>query len=266
MKTNIKLFLLIFIAALWACEKNDPLADQGTLTGNKVAFNLLAQMPDAAAGDTVVLRNVTWSVDDKIKSVVFHHQGFKVRNYEMKIAIPENDANNTIHEFSATFAEDSIMVPLTQFASYPEEGGNLNQYYQTQENAYVIQHAFIIPGEYTVSKKSDQDLVMEMNDGVFNAFAEKFSPGLNRRMFVAIFPNISMFSVRYFTTNDEGFFTGELTREGFQYFLDNITRERMNAFVKEAKVTDNTRVTVQTVAEVEGSNATTRSSRVFRVL
>jgi hypothetical protein len=266
MKTNIKLILLIFIAALWACEKNDPLADQGTLTGNKVAFNLLAQMPDAAAGDTIVLRNVSWSVDDNIKSIVFHHRGFKVRNYEMKIAIPENDANNTIHNFSATFAEDSILVPLTQFARYPEEGSNLNKFYQTLENAYVIQHAFIIPGEYTVSKKSNQDLVMEMNDKVFHAFASKFSTGLNRRMFVAVFPNISLFSVKYFKIDEAGFFTGDLTPEGFQYFRDNITRDRLNVFVKEAKVTDNTRVTVQTVAEVEGSTATTRSSRVFRVL
>jgi hypothetical protein len=264
MKTTFKILLIVFVA--WACEKNDPLADQGKLTGNVVPFNLLAQMPDAAAGDTLVLRNVSWAVEDNIKSIAFFHRGFKKRNYEVKISIQVADANNTVYNMAATYSEDSIIIPSTPIATYPETGTNLNQYYQTQENAYVILHEFVVPEQYTLSKQTNQALILAMNDQVFNYFKTAFSVNLNRRMLLAVFPSLSPFNVTYFKFDENGNFTGELHPAGFEYFLNNITRERFNDFVKEATVVDNSRVTILTEALVEGSTSGSKSSRVFRVL
>lgn len=53
----LKYILPIIVAGLvmTSCEKNDPLAEQGQLTGNVAPFNLLAQMPDAKVEDTLML-------------------------------------------------------------------------------------------------------------------------------------------------------------------------------------------------------------------
>jgi hypothetical protein len=263
MKTIYKIFILVFMAALWACEKNDPLAEQGDFTGNIVPFNLLAQMPDAAAGDTLILRNVTWAVEDDIDKVVFHHSGFKLRNYEVKWSI---SAEGTTYEMASTFAEDSILFELSQIASYSGEAGGLNPYYQTQENAYVILHEFIVPQQYKLTKENNRDLIDAMESEIFDYFVNTFSVQLNRDILTTIFPSINRFSVVYFVFDNEGFFTGELTPAGIDYFKTNITRERFSDFVKEATVVDNTRVTVRTEANVKGISVVSPSSRIFRVI
>lgn len=263
MKTKFKFYLLILMTALWACEKNDPLADQGELTGNIVPFNLLAQMPDAPAGDTLNLRNVSWAVNDDIETITFSHQGFKLRTFEVKIAFNVAD---TLYRREAFLAQDSIITPPTVFATYPEEGKDLNEYYQTLENAYVINHPFRVPLQYALIKQSNEALILAMNDEVFYYFVNTFSTTLNKDILLDIFPNLSPFSVVYFATDSQGFFTGELTEEGVQYYVDNIDRERFNDYLTEATATDNTRVTIETEAILEKMDNGASSRRTFRVL
>jgi hypothetical protein len=264
MKTIYKILILVFVAALWACEKNDPLADQGSLTGKMVPFNLLAQMPDAAAGDTITLRNVSWAIQDNIEKIIFFHSGFKVRTYEVKLAVPLKDGKT--YERTIMLVEDSIHFEPTQVITYPEAGTSLNMFYQTQENAYVILHQFVVPQQYALTRDKNDVLVNKMQDKAFNTLVERFRPGLNRDIFLAFFPNISPFSVTYFKFDSEGNFTGELTQAGFNYFIDNVTREKMIAFVKEATVADNTRVRVRTEASLKGIDLSAPSARMFRVL
>ncbi|MFW5724997.1 MAG: hypothetical protein ACOCX0_01025 [Bacteroidota bacterium] len=266
MKTTVKIIILVLVAGLWACEKNDPLADQGELTGRTVAFNLLAQMPDAAAGDTIALRNVSWAVDDNIETIVFRHSGFKLRSYEVKIAIEVEGETNTVYELEASLAQDSILTPSTLFATYPEEGFVLNDYYQTLENAYVINHDFIVPAGYALSTEEGPELINAMDEEVFGFFVQQFSTQLNRDMLLTIFPDLSPFSVDYFEIDDEGNFTGELTPEGIQYYIDNIDRELFNEFLDEATVEDNTRVTIESEAILEGAEEGSTSTRNFKVI
>lgn len=263
MKTKFKFYILILMTALWACEKNDPLADQGELTGKVVPFNLLAQMPDAPAGDTLNLRNVSWAINDDIETITFSHEGFKERTFEVKIAFNVAD---TVYQREAFLAEDSIIIPPTLFATYPEEGKELNDYYQTMENAYVILHSFIVPQQYALSKQSNETLILAMDDEIFNYFVHTFSTTLNRDILLDIFPDLSPFSVTYFATDSQGNITGELTEEGVQYYIDNIDRERFNDYLTEATVTDNTRVTIETEAILEGMDEGASSERTFRVL
>jgi hypothetical protein len=264
MKTIYKILILIFVATLWACEKNDPLADQGRLTGGMVPFNLLAQMPDAAAGDTLVLRNVSWAIHDNIEKIDFFHSGFKVRNYEVKMAVPLSGGKS--YEKTISLLEDSIIFQSAQVKSFPETGNNLNEFYQTQENAYVILYRFVIPEQYALSRDKNDAVVTKMTDKVFESLVTQFRPGLNREMLLAFFPNLNPYSVIYFKFDTDGFFTGELTQAGFNYFTDNITREIMNKFLKEATVSDNTRVRIRTEASIKGSNLIAPSTRMFRVL
>jgi len=263
MKTLFKIFLLMIVVGFWACEKNDPLGDQGDLTGNIVPFNLLAQMPDASAGDTVRLRTVCWAVDDDIETVSFYHSGFKLRDYEVKMRIQTTD---TIYELIVNHIEDSILTPSTFIASYPEEGASLNDYYQTLENAYVILHDFVVPIQYDLNRLRNEELIMNMSEGNFTKVVEKFSLLFTRPVMTVVFPEINPFSLTYFKVDDEGFFTGELTEQGVQYVKDNLDREIMIDFLREATVADNTRVTVESVAALEANGGKTSSRRTFRVL
>lgn len=266
MKTIYKILILTFAVILWACEKNDPLADQGRLTGEMVPFNLLAQMPDAPAGDTLTLRNVSWAVNDDIDEITFAHRGFKLRTYDIKLTVPTSDSNNTVHELSTVLTEDSIITPTTQFAYYPEEGGNLDQYYQTMENAYVILHDFIVPQNYALTRRSNEQLINEMEEGLFTKVVEAFAPKVTRHILVAFFPEINPFSLVYFVVDEDGFYTGELTEQGMEYYLTNMNKEIFNDFLREATVADNTRVTIETAAKLENSNAIATSTRTFRIL
>lgn len=264
MKTLYKIFALIVILGLWSCEKNDPLADQGDLTGIIVPFNLLAQMPDAAAGDTVRLRTVTWAIDDDIESVSFYHMGFKLREYEVKMAV-QISSGSTV-ELATLFKEDSVKFASTLVASYPEQGSTLNDYYQTYENAYVVVHNFLVPQQYRLSKEKNEELILAMKDGVYQAVVEQFSNLFTRPVMVAVFPDINAFSPTYFVIDDEGFYTGEITPAAKQYIVKNLDRETMNEFLKDATVADNTRVTIESVTTLEVTGAHTTSARTFRAL
>ncbi len=258
----ISLTLLMF--TFMACEKNDPLADQGELTETITPFNLLAQMPDAAAGDTITLRTVCWAVNDDIQTVELFHEGFKLRTFETIMSVEINDG--TIHELSAFFAEDTIYVEQDIIVKYPEEGSSLLDFYQTLENAYVILHDFIVPQVYALMKKTNEELIMAMEDHIFDEIVQQLSLQFNRRIMTTLFPDINQFSLVYFVVDDEGFFTGELTEAGIQYVIDNLTRELVAEFLKEATATDNTRVTVESLATLENNAASSSSTRTFRVL
>ncbi len=267
MKRSIKILLIVFITALWGCEKNDPLAEQGTLTGNSVPFNLLAQMADAAAGDTLNLRNVAWAIDDNIENVSFFHRGFKLRNYEFAFSV-ETDLNGVseTYEMEYIFAEDSILFEAQRFAQYPENGQSLDQYYQTLENAYVIVHEFIVPDQYKISKEVDGELILALNETVYSFITDTLGKVMNRPLMVTIFPNLSPFNVTYFEFDSEGNFTNNLKPAGVAYFLENITRERLNDFLDGATVSDNTRVTIETEAILKGATLGAKSQRTFRVI
>ena len=263
MKTIFKIFAVIMMMGLLACEKNDPLAEQGQLTGSITPFNLLAQPPDAAAGDTIRLRNVSWAVNDDIETVTFYHSGFKLRDYDVKMRVQTQD---TIFELVVVYKEDSVLTSSTFFAEYPEEGATLNDYYQTMENAYVILHDFIVPMQYALSRERNEELILAMNDLVFEEIVQRFSLKFNRAIMVTVFPEINPFSLAYFKVDEDGFYTGELTEQGIQYVIDNLDRELMNDFLREATVADNTRVTIETVAALEANGGEKNSRRTFRVL
>jgi len=264
MKNNFKIFALLMVIGLWSCEKNDPLGDQGELTGRIFPFNLLAQMPDAAAGDTLNLRTVCWAIDDDIESVTFYHSGFKVRDYDVKMQVPITGAPAV--QLATAFREDSIIVPSTLFASYPEEGSTLNAYYQTYENAYVVTPGFVVPEVYALSKLKDKPLILAMPESIFNKVVADFSIMFDRSMVISVFPEVSPYSPLYFEIDNEGYYTGNLTAAGTQYVVENLSRERMNSFLKEASVADNTRATIESKATVKGTNASASSKRSFKVL
>jgi hypothetical protein len=263
MKTILKIFALIMMVGFWACEKNDPLGDQGELTGNIVPFNLLAQPPDAAAGDTVRLRTVCWAVDDDIESVIFNHMGFKILDFEVKMRV--QTANETV-ELTVNHMADSVLFSSEFIARYPEDGATMNDYYQTLENAYVILHDFVVPMQYALNRLRNEELIMNLSDGNFTELVEKFSLKFTRAVMIVVFPEINPFSLTYFEVDDQGFYTGELTEQGVQYVKDNLDRELMIDFLREATVADNTRVTVESVAALEADGGKTSSRRTFRVL
>lgn len=264
MKSLLKISGLLLAMLLWACEKNDPLAEQGELTGAIKPFNLLAQMPDAAAGDTITLRTVCWAVNDDIETVDFFHEGFKLRTFDVLLSIEV--ADGTIFEINEFLEEDTIFVEQQLIAKYPEEGASLLDYYQTLENAYVILHDFIVPEIYALMKATNEDLIMKLDDHVFGLIVAGLSKQFNRAMMITVFPGINQFSLVFFVFDDDGFFTGEITEEAELYIQENMTRELLIDYLKEAKATDNTRVTVESVATLENDAASTGSTRSFRVL
>ncbi len=264
MKTLLKILTLLLLVLLWACEKNDPLADQGTLTGLQKPFNLLAQMPDAAAGDTITLRTVSWAVNDDIATVSLYHEGFKLQTVDAKMAVQVND--DTTYELNAVYLADTVYVDQVLIAEYPEEGTSLLDYYQTYENAYVILHDFEVPQVYALLKATNEDLIMKIDDHAFAYIVSRFSEQFNRSIMITVFPDINRFSLVYFVVDDDGFFTGDITAAAIEYINENLTRELVAEYIKEATATDNTRVTVESVATLENSNASSGSRRTFRVL
>lgn len=264
MRRKFLIIPIIFtLFAFFACEKNDPLADQGELTGNVLPYNLLAQMPDGSAGDTLTLRTITWAIDDNIDSVMFYHHGFKLRDFEVKIEVSFEDS---LHTMSTAFVQDSIFTDKTLIASYPQEGKPLNDFYQTQQNAYVIEHDFIVPENYMISTGSDEDVILNMDDDIFSILKDSLANQINRSIFRTFFPEINGFSLDYFIINEQGFYTGEVTEQALQYFHDNITRENLSQYVSSASVNDETRVTVESSSSLDTNDAEYVSERTFKVI
>lgn len=261
-----KIFLLIIpmvILFFTSCEKNDPLAEQGELTGNVVPFNLLAQMPDGSAGDTLTLRTVCWAIEDNIESVVFMHQGFKVRSFDIIMEVTFEDS---LHVLSTVFTQDTIFTPSAEVASYPQQGQSLDDYYQTQENAYVIEHDFVIPDEYALTDQTGGDLILSLDKGLFDFVVQEIMPQFNRSVMRVVFPEINPFSLDFFVVDDDGFYTGEITAEAEQHILNNLTPALMAEFVTGASAEDETRVTVESAATLEDEGTSFTSERTFKII
>lgn len=261
MKT-LRNILLIFALGmgLMACEKNDPITDLGSLTGNVTPFNLLAQMPDAKVDDTLNLRTVCWAINDDIKDVSFFYKGFKLKNYTLKLGMMVNNAPVVL---SAAYKPDTLKIETTLIKSYPEEGTSLNDFYQTIENAYVIVHPFVVPADYTLSNLEGADVVEEMSDQTFGVLVGQLSLQMTRAIVLKLFPSAP---ASCFEFNDQGFYTGNLTEAGFAYVRNNMTREILVEHLMEAKVEDNTSGTIESVATIAVTNASTTSSRNFKIL
>ncbi|MFO7874652.1 MAG: hypothetical protein R6U62_09240 [Bacteroidales bacterium] len=263
MKSFIKIFGLLLLTALFACEKNDPLADQGELTGNQAPFNLLAQIPDAEVGDTVILRTVCWAVDDNITQVNFYHEGVKLRTFEVTMTFQTED---DMFDLKAVVPQDSIFIDRTHIAGYPEEGSSLLDYYQTLQNAYVFEHDFVVPEVYGKLDQTNEALIQDIDDDVFHLIVEEFSTLFNRAAMIEAFPEINEFSLEYFIVDDDGFYTGEITEAAEQYITDNLDKALMQDFLKEAEASDNTRVTAESEALLDDNDSGLSSLRTFRVL
>jgi hypothetical protein len=261
MKTLKNIILILMLGlGLMACEKNDPIADQGTLTGNITAFNLLAQMPDAKVVDTLMLRTVCWAVNDDINNVSFYYRGFKIKSYSVKMGLI---VNSLPVQLSADTKTDTLFIDRTLIRSYPEAGESLNEYYQTIENAYVIVCPFIVGEGFSLVELSGAALIEEMSDVVFAAIVKKLSLQMNRGMVQKLFPSAP---VACYEFDQQGFFTGNLTEFGFQYVQNNMTREMLIENLSEATVEDNTRGTIESVAKIAVTNALSTSARNFRII
>ncbi len=262
MKLLYKNILWIFLLGLWACEKNDPLSDQGELTGNLIPFNLLAQMPDAATGDTLSLRTVTWAVEDDINTVEFHHWGFKRTQYTIRMRFDTEHAGIIDHDLTIT--PDTIHYEKQFIAAYPNEQKSLNDFYQTQQNAYVVTHDFVVPQQYKLVRLSDGELLENLNDDIFETLAHMFTGFFDRDLFYTVFPEVGYFSLTYYEVED-GSYTGNITQEAVEYLLENLTREKVIESLRSADAEDNTRVTVESISVLENEDAFKSSERVFRV-
>ena len=261
MKTlrNISLVFTLGIG-LMACEKNDPIANQGSLTGNVTPFNLLAQMPDAKVNDTLALRSVCWAVNDDIKEISLFYSGIKFKKYSLKLVMVADGEPVTL---SAEHKPDTIKIERTLIKSFPEEGTSLNLYYQTIENAYVIEHPFIVPADFTLSNLSGNEVVDEMSDETFRFMLAQLSLQMNRSMVLMLFPSAP---ANCFEFDDQGFYTGNLTLAGFTYVQENMTREMLIEYLSEASVEDTTTGTIESVATLSVTNAGATSLRNFKIL
>ena len=261
MKTLKNIFLIILLGIfLAACEKNDPIAEQGSLTGNVTPFNLLAQMPDAKVTDTLELRTVCWSINDDIEDVSFFYEGFKLKNYSLSMGMIVNEEPV---ELTAEHKTDTIFIETTLIKSYPEEGTSLNVYYQTIENAYVIEHPFVVPADFSLSNLEGTDVVEEMSDETFGILVAQLSLQMNRAIVLLLFPSAPAYCFEF---DQQGFYTGNLTEAGFTYVRENLTREQVTEYLLEASVEDNTRGTIESVATLAITQASATSSRNFKIL
>lgn len=260
MKTYFKILSVIVVLGLLSCEKNDPLADQGSLTGQEAPFNLLAQMADAKVGDTLRLRTVAWAANDDLETIAFFHKGFSVEDYSIKIRI-ELTAGPA--DLAVTFKTDSIKTERTLIKSYPESGSSLNEFYQTIESAYVIESPFIVPENYQPLKAEGGQLIDDLPAETYSLIAHKFAEKMNRAMMLKLFPSAPFSS---FVIDEAGFFTGELTPAGIQYIVDNLSRDMFKSLLVEAKVDDNTRVTIESEARLKANKGHRVSARGFKVL
>lgn len=261
MKTLRNIFLIVLLGmGLAACEKNDPIFKQGGLTGNLTPFNLLAQMPDAKVGDTLMLRTVCWSINDDITNVSFFYRGFKIKSYSVKMGLI---AGGQPYLLTAEHKTDTIFINQTLIKSYPEAGTSLNLYYQTTENAYVIVHPYVVSADFTLANLSGADVVEEMSDHTFQVLVGKLSPQMKRAIVLRLFPSAP---AACFEFNEQGFYTGNLTPFGVQYVKDHMTREILTEHLAEASVEDNTRATIESKATVAVTSASAVSARNFRVI
>ncbi len=263
MKRFYKFFILLAATGVLfaSCEKNEPLAKQGVLTNQLKPFNLLAQMPDAKVSDTLRLRTVSWSKHDDITTISFFYRGFKIQNFSVKMNI---SVSGQMVELTASHLTDTIFIERTLIETFPRPGESLNDHYQTIENAYVVICPFFVGSGFTLLTSAGALLIDQMSNEAFNSILATLSLQMNRAMVLSLFPAAP---VPCFEFNPQtGAFTGKLTQFGIDYVRTNLTRARLKQQLKEATVEDNTRGTIESVATIGKTNASTTSSRNFKII
>lgn len=221
MKRTIYLIFISIAISIASCEKIDNLAEMGTLTEVEFANSNLSAIAATAVGDTITLTNSCWAVNDNIAKVEYAHKGFKLATLAVKWKISANSVN---YEYSYSFNTDSIKVEETPIATVTE----LNPFYQTLYNAYVVKQPFVIPTDYAVVKVEGEEVVTDMDAVYFQKFVDYFATKLNKDVTTALFPATATDDGTLFVKVDEAF-TGALTDAGKQYIKDNLTKAIINS-------------------------------------
>ncbi|HSV77349.1 MAG TPA: hypothetical protein VLH37_10000 [Bacteroidales bacterium] len=263
MKMLFKSFLLLAAIGVFfaSCDKNDNLAELGTPTGLIKPFNLLAQMQDAKVTDTLMLRTVSWSEHDDISTISFFYEGFRIQNFSVRMAFTVS--GQTVR-LSANHLTDTIFIERTLIESFPRAGESLNDFYQTIENAYVIICPFYVGSGFGMLTSTGALLIEQMSNPAFNAIVQKLSLQMNRAHVLSLFPGAPVLCFEF--NPQTGAFTGNLTPFGFEFVRTNLTRARLAQHIDEATVEDNSRGTIESVAVIGKTNASTTSSRNFRII
>ncbi len=220
----------LLFTAFTSCEKNNPLANQGELTGVEIANVILSQIPATAAGDTITLSTNTWAKDDNIKSLEYSHRGFKTYSLTIKMDIDTSDVEGVKPaSISKTITTDTLFIDETSIATITE----LLPYYQTLMNAYVVKYDFVIPSNYLVQMVDDKSVINEMETKYFDQFRNELAKLMDKRMAETIF-TIDAQAADTLFTKVENVFTGTLTTAGFTFVEDNLTKDDVKNYLKGA--------------------------------
>jgi hypothetical protein len=264
MKKTIYILLIGWVMALTlSCEKTDTLAKQGTLTGNEFANATLSNIGATAALDTITLSTTCWSTNDNIASVNYSHEGFTLATLSLKWKVT---ANNVAYEYEYSFNIDTAKTPETPIVSITD----MDKYYQTLMNAYVVKHNFIIPAQYAIASTDGKGVLNAMEDNYFAKFAEYFSTKVNKDVTVKLFPTRPEHDTVLFVrainpTSGLNEFTGALTDAGKLFVKDNLTKTLINTYFDAASRKEFGKITVYSVTKlISGSEA--KRQRTFEVL
>lgn len=251
----------LFFSGLVSCEKNDPLAEQGELTGVEMPSVVLSQMPATAVGDTIELSTTTWSRVDNISKLEYFHKGYTGFTLTVKwtTEVPQDDADPLVYSFYETTHGDSVFIEEEKINSFSD----LNPWYQTIMNAYVIKQDFIVPDAYAIQSVDDKDVLTYMESNYFNALKDSFAMRFDKIIGEHLFPETADDTTLYARVKEavsEGstdsvlVFNNKLTDLGRNYVADNLTKDmiknRFESSVKNAfaEVTVLSKVTLNTDA------------------
>ncbi len=232
-----------------ACQKNDLLEDQGDLTGEDYPFLVLSSIPDTRALDTITLLSRFWSQNDDIKKIVLSQDGYTTNELELtwglsytKDSIEVSKSFQFQHNFDTTFHN------LRNLFEFSNQGVELDTFYRTVDNAYVVVKYWQVPAEYQVTNLD--------NEAVIDSLAEPLLPEIQNNLVdqmdafdvLQIYPSADS---AYFNYVD-GKLNGEISDLGKQEIPSHLDKDVLKSFLLSG--TQKQEGFITCYAEVENEN------------
>ncbi|PWJ44404.1 hypothetical protein [Sediminitomix flava] len=191
--TRLTYTILLVLAVLFftGCEENDPLADQGTVTGDAPTITM-DRVKASAAGKEFDLRVRYWGQDDNIESVEIN--AWILQSYTLTYSITSGEET---YAYNKKVDDEALGEKGNIFT----KSENFIEDWQTAQSAYITDHAHLILPEYAPVKEEDLSYLSSIESVLINEIANEIVPELSHEFLQSVFvDDLAIYDLETFMT------------------------------------------------------------------
>lgn len=255
MKICMKIYVgvLMVCTLLISCEKNDPIAELGN-TNNEFSSQLRVTYNNTRPllGDTLIVSASTWQRDDKYKSVTLYETFIETFGLDITLKngsrLLTKSADVSTLSIIDSIAKRDVLLKV--------ETGEMDNYWVTASNNYVIQKAYLVLPK-TGNYPNNVTLIEGLSDNDFNVLKGILAYAINRNDYLSLFPNAP-------TTDFTNGGTYVLSAAGINNLKTNLTRGVLVSIIDKIQKIGTYKLTID-VDAITPTNTTTSLTRTFDI-